>query len=69
MFPSRQQLPLIYGWIADWNTRTVPNGTYTLQSVAYDAEGFSTHSTGITVSVLNGPIAYVTRNWRRQQRA
>ncbi len=52
--------PTIYGWIADWNTRTVSNGTYTLQSVAYDAEGFSTHSTGITVSVLNGPIAYVT---------
>jgi virginiamycin B lyase len=53
--------PTIYGWIADWNTRTVPNGTYTLQSVAYDAEGLSTHSTGITVSVLNGPIAYVAQ--------
>jgi YVTN family beta-propeller protein len=52
--------PTLYGWIADWNSRSVPNGTYTLQSVAYDAEGFSTHSTGITVSVLNGPIAYVT---------
>ena len=50
----------LFGWIADWNSRTVPNGTYTLQSVAYDAQGFSTHSTGITVSVLNGPIAYVT---------
>ena len=54
-------IPTIYGWIADWNTRTVPNGTYTLQSVAYDAEGFRTHSTGITVSVLNGPIAYVAQ--------
>jgi YVTN family beta-propeller protein len=52
--------PTLYGWIADWNSRSVPNGTYTLQSVAYDAEGFSTHSTGITVSVLNGPTAYVT---------
>jgi YVTN family beta-propeller protein len=52
--------PTIYGWIADWNTKTVPSGTYTLQSVAYDAEGFSTHSLGITVTVLNGPIAYVT---------
>ncbi len=52
--------PTLFGWIADWNSRTVPNGTYTLQSVAYDAEGFSTHSTGITVSVLNGPVAYVT---------
>lgn len=52
--------PTLFGWIADWNSRAVPNGTYTLQSVAFDAEGFSTHSTGITVSVLNGPIAYVT---------
>ena len=54
--------PALFGWIADWNSRTVPNGSYTLQSVAYDAEGFSTHSTGIAVSVLNGPIAYVAEN-------
>ena len=52
--------PTLLGWIADWNSRTVPNGTYKLQSVAFDAGGFSTHSTGIAVSVLNGPIAYVT---------
>ena len=51
--------PTLVGWLADWNSRTVPNGIYMLQSVAYDAEGFSTHSNGITVSVLNGPIAYV----------
>ena len=54
--------PTLFGWIADWNTRTVPNGSYTLQSVAYDAEGLSTRSTGTTVSVLNGPIAYVAEN-------
>jgi YVTN family beta-propeller protein len=55
-------VPTIYGWIADWNTKTVPNGTYTLQSVAYDAAGLSTHSAGIMVNVLNGPVAYVTGN-------
>ena len=27
------------GWITRWNTTTVANGTYTLQSVAYDAGG------------------------------
>ena len=42
-----------YGWFAGWNTTTVPNGTYTLQSVAYDAGGLSTYSTGITVKVNN----------------
>jgi hypothetical protein len=45
--------PTIYGWLAGWNTTTVPNGTYTLQSVAYDAGGLSTHSTGITITVHN----------------
>ena len=43
----------IYGWIAGWNTTTVPNGTYTLRSLAYDAGGLSTYSTGITVNVHN----------------
>ena len=26
--------PTYYGWLAKWNTTTVPNGIYTLQSVA-----------------------------------
>ncbi len=47
--------PTYYGWLAGWNTTTVPNGTYTLQSVAYDAGGLSAHSTGITVTVDNPP--------------
>jgi hypothetical protein len=25
--------PTIYGWLATWNSTTVANGTYTLQSV------------------------------------
>ena len=45
--------PTYYGWLTLWNTTTVPNGAYTLRSVAYDAGGLSTYSTGITVNVNN----------------
>jgi hypothetical protein len=38
--------PTFYGWLAGWNTTTVPNGTYTLQSVAYDGAGLQGVSTG-----------------------
>ncbi len=44
-----------YGWVASWDTTTVANGPYTLQSVAYDTAGNSTYSTGVTVSVNNAP--------------
>jgi hypothetical protein len=46
--------PTIYGWIASWNTTTVPNGTYTLQSVATSG-GLSGTSPGITITVNNPP--------------
>jgi hypothetical protein len=45
--------PTYYGWIAGWNTTTVPNCTYTLQSVAYYAGGVSGRSAGITITVAN----------------
>ena len=45
--------PTIYGWLASWNTTTVPNGTYALQSVASYAGGVSGTSAPITVSVTN----------------
>jgi len=45
--------PTIYGWLATWNTTTVPNGTYTLQSVATYAGGVSASSSPVTVSVNN----------------
>jgi hypothetical protein len=45
--------PTIYGWLAKWNTTTVANGTYTLQSVAsYGGEVTGT-SPGITITVSN----------------
>jgi hypothetical protein len=43
----------IYGWIGFWNTTTVPNGTYTLQSVASYAGGLSGTSSPITITVSN----------------
>lgn len=45
--------PSIWGWLALWNTTTVPNGTYTLQSVAYYPGGVSGTSPPITISVAN----------------
>ena len=42
-----------YGWICDWNTVTVPNGTYTLRSIATDGIGQVTTSKGIVVTVRN----------------
>ena len=30
--------PTLFGWVAKWNTTSVANGTYTLQSVATDAD-------------------------------
>ncbi len=45
--------PTIYGWLASWNTTTVPNGPYTLQSVASYAGGVSGTSAPITITVGN----------------
>jgi Fibronectin type III domain len=43
----------IYGWLAEFNTTIVPNGTYTLQSVATYRGGVSGASAGITITVNN----------------
>jgi hypothetical protein len=50
-------VPTLYGYIGGWDTRDVPNGTYTLQSVATDTTGVSTTSAPITVRVNNGPLS------------
>ncbi len=44
-----------YGWLAQWNTTAVPNGIYSLQSVATDADNNTDTSTPITVTVNNQP--------------
>jgi hypothetical protein len=41
------------GWLVKWDTTTVPNGTYTLQSVATEVGGTTATSPGITVTVQN----------------
>jgi hypothetical protein len=44
------------GWIGGWDTTDVPNGTYTLQSMATDESGQTTTSAPITVTVDNPPL-------------
>ena len=44
--------PTIYGWLAKWNTTTVANGTYALQSVA-TSNGVSGTSAPVTITVNN----------------
>jgi hypothetical protein len=41
------------GWLGGWNTTTLPNGIYTLRSVASYANGESGSSLGITIRVDN----------------
>jgi Putative Ig domain/Bacterial Ig domain len=45
----------VYGWLASWNTTGVPNGTYTLQSVATDNHSLSGTSAPVTITVDNPP--------------
>jgi hypothetical protein len=41
------------GWVTQWNTTTVANGAYRLQSVVYDAAGRSSRSKAVTITVKN----------------
>ena len=44
--------PTAYGWLCAWSTTTVPNGSYTLVSEAFNPAG-STFSTGVSITVSN----------------
>jgi hypothetical protein len=46
-------VPTLYGYLAQWDTTGVANGTYTLQSVATETEGPTAASPPVTVSVSN----------------
>jgi len=45
--------PTIVGWLAGWDTTTVPNGTYTLKGIASYAGGVSGASAPVTMTVNN----------------
>ena len=49
--------PTIYGWLCNWNTATVPNGTYLLASEAFNSAG-TAFSSGVSVTV-NNPASLV----------
>ncbi|HXA32244.1 MAG TPA: Ig-like domain-containing protein [Acidimicrobiales bacterium] len=41
------------GWDMIWQTTNVPNGTYQITSVGYNADGASIRSPSVTVKVVN----------------
>jgi hypothetical protein len=54
--------PTLIGWVAYFDSTSVPNGTYTLESVATDSSGDSSASPAIAMTVNNPPSAsLVTR--------
>jgi len=42
-----------FGWLGGWNTKSVPNGTYTVHSVAVGYNGRAAASADVTVEVRN----------------
>ena len=44
---------LLIGWTARWNSKTVPNGSYQLVSIGFNAAGKSSRSASITFNVKN----------------
>ncbi len=45
--------PSLIGWITQWSTTSVPNGTYQLVSVGYSHTGRSVRSPVVIVKVVN----------------
>ena len=43
----------LYGWLGAWETKDVPNGTYSVESVAHDTAGEVKISRPVTVTVEN----------------
>jgi hypothetical protein len=52
-YPIANGTGTLIGWLAQWGTTGVPNGTYTLQSVASYTGGVSGTSPPVTVTVGN----------------
>jgi hypothetical protein len=45
--------PALWGWSTRWDSASVANGTYSLQSVAYDSTGSSSRGPGVSVTDEN----------------
>ena len=45
--------PTFYGWLTEWDSSTVANGTYSLQSIATSSGGQTSTSPGIRITVNN----------------
>ena len=45
--------PTFYGWLTEWDSSTVANGTYSLQSIATSSGGQTDASPGISITVNN----------------
>ena len=52
-YPIANATPTLVGWLAQWNTIGVSDGTYMLQSVASYAGGVSGPSQPVAVTVGN----------------
>ncbi len=51
----------LYGYLTSWNTSSVPDGTYSLQSLATDEAGNTTYSASVSLTVDNtAPTTSVT---------
>ena len=48
-----------FGYLSAFNTASIPNGTYTLQSVATDEKGLSSTSPSVTFTIENPPTTSV----------
>jgi hypothetical protein len=44
--------PTYYGWLFNWDSTTVPNGSYTLKTEAFNSTG-SAFSLGVSFTVTN----------------
>ncbi len=43
----------LYGWLCNWNTTTVPNGSYVLSSEAFNSTGSAFSPVGVDITVNN----------------
>ncbi len=47
--------PTLYGWLTEWDSSTVANGTYSLASIATSSGGQTSTSPRISITVNNSP--------------